>query len=159
MFEACLRWARERCVRRGQDPGSGSNLRHFLGTIVYQIRFPLIDARDLSTTVVPTGILTDKECTSIFQWILSDESSRSKEHIQLGQFRADKRKELLDCSRFDSVCSSEKLECRSNASHSLAFKCDHDLLFIGVGVYGSKRVPAIHEVRFVLASANLDIYS
>ncbi|KAL3106701.1 hypothetical protein niasHT_019829 [Heterodera trifolii] len=67
IWEAALRWADEKCRQNGTEC-SAQNRRAMLGPALYKIRFPCIFETDFSTQIVPSGLLTESEVSSILQW-------------------------------------------------------------------------------------------
>ena len=68
VFNASMRWAESRCqqLRRSID---GANLREVLADNLFLIRFPTMTIGDISDTVVPKDVLTDKEGFQILHYL------------------------------------------------------------------------------------------
>ncbi|XP_041360484.1 BTB/POZ domain-containing protein 2-like [Gigantopelta aegis] len=60
VFQAAFEWAKHQCEQKYVAINT-ETLRKQLGDIVQQIRFPLLDRQFFVRTVVPSGVLTDKE--------------------------------------------------------------------------------------------------
>ncbi|KAL3094783.1 hypothetical protein niasHS_006078 [Heterodera schachtii] len=67
ILETALRWADEKCRQNGTEC-SAQNRRAMLGPALYKIRFPCIFETDFLTKIVPSGLLTESEVSSILQW-------------------------------------------------------------------------------------------
>ncbi|KAL3090466.1 hypothetical protein niasHT_027161 [Heterodera trifolii] len=62
-----LRWADEKCRQKGIEC-SAENRREMLGQALFNIRFPLMSAKDFTKSVVPTGVLTTEEMFGVYQY-------------------------------------------------------------------------------------------
>ena len=68
VFNASMKWAESRCqqLKRSID---GANLREVLSDNLFLIRFPTMTIGDISDTIVPKDILTDKEGFQILHYL------------------------------------------------------------------------------------------
>ena len=66
LFSAVLRWSEAECLRQNLPPGSTENKRSVLGRVLRQIRFPLMTIEEFAQGPAQSGILTDRECVSLF---------------------------------------------------------------------------------------------
>ena len=64
MFEACLEWARQKCVTEKKE-ATGINIREALGDCVTKFRFS--GAGDFARDVCTIGVLTNSEENGIFR--------------------------------------------------------------------------------------------
>ncbi|KAL3125639.1 hypothetical protein niasHT_010219 [Heterodera trifolii] len=67
IWKAALRWADEKCRQNGIECSS-ENRRSVLGSTLFKIRFPNIHEDDFAKCVVPSGVLTEKELLSVYQF-------------------------------------------------------------------------------------------
>ncbi|KAL3099988.1 hypothetical protein niasHS_001914 [Heterodera schachtii] len=67
LWNAALRWADAQCGRNGTEC-SGENRRTVLGAAVNKIRLPLISKEIFTEDIAPSGVLTQKEVISIYQF-------------------------------------------------------------------------------------------
>lgn len=66
LFSAVLRWSEAECSRQSLPSGSAENKRSVLGRVLRQIRFPLMTVEEFAQGPAQSGILTDRECVSLF---------------------------------------------------------------------------------------------
>ena len=66
LFSAVLRWSEAECLRQNLPSGSAENKRSVLGRVLRQIRFPLMTVEEFAQGPAQSGILTDRECVSLF---------------------------------------------------------------------------------------------
>ncbi|KAL3105079.1 hypothetical protein niasHT_028751 [Heterodera trifolii] len=67
IWKAALRWADEKCRQKGIEC-SAENRREMLGQALFNIRFPLMSAKDFTKSVVSTGVLTTEEMFGVYQY-------------------------------------------------------------------------------------------
>ena len=65
LFAAALRWSEAECLRQNL-PVNPENKRSVLGRVLTQIRFPLMTVEEFAQGPAQSGILTDRECVSLF---------------------------------------------------------------------------------------------
>ncbi|KAL3091803.1 hypothetical protein niasHS_004519 [Heterodera schachtii] len=68
IWQAALRWADEKCRQKGNNVCSAKKRRALLGPALFKIRFPLISPEEFTKSIVPSGILTNEEFVSIYQF-------------------------------------------------------------------------------------------
>ena len=64
LFQATVSWARKRCEEQGIET-TPENLRNLMEPFIYDIRLPLIPAKDFKDGPAKTGILSFEECYRI----------------------------------------------------------------------------------------------
>ncbi|KAL3091805.1 hypothetical protein niasHS_004521 [Heterodera schachtii] len=74
IWKAALRWADEKCGQKGIEC-SAENRREMLGQALFNIRFPLMSAKDFTKSVVSTGVLTTEEMFGVYQYYCHPELS------------------------------------------------------------------------------------
>ncbi|KAL3096354.1 hypothetical protein niasHT_026321 [Heterodera trifolii] len=67
LWNAALRWADAQCRQNGTEC-SGENRREALGQALFEIRLPLISKETFTEDIAPSGVLTQKEVISIYQF-------------------------------------------------------------------------------------------
>ncbi|KAL3088243.1 hypothetical protein niasHS_008396 [Heterodera schachtii] len=67
LWNAALRWADAQCRQNGTEC-SGENRRAVLGKALFEIRLPLISKETFTEDIAPSGVLTQKEVISIYQF-------------------------------------------------------------------------------------------
>jgi hypothetical protein len=89
LFQACMRWARAECQRKGlaEEP---INLRSVFEAHLTNIRFPAMTLEQYSDTVVPSGMLNDKEGFLLYQCFTC------KNKPQTAPFPLDARENIFD---------------------------------------------------------------
>jgi len=65
LFSAVMRWSEAECARQAL-PATPENKRSVLGRILAKIRFPLMSIEEFAQGPAQSGILTDRECVTIF---------------------------------------------------------------------------------------------
>ena len=65
LFSAVIKWSEAECVRQNLQP-TPENKRGVLGRILASIRFPLMAVEEFAQGPAQSGILTDRECVSLF---------------------------------------------------------------------------------------------
>ena len=68
VFNASMKWAASRCQQLKMSI-DGANLREVLSDNLFLIRFPTMTIGDISDTVIPQDILTDKEGFQILHYL------------------------------------------------------------------------------------------
>ncbi|XP_060580193.1 uncharacterized protein LOC132736985 [Ruditapes philippinarum] len=81
LFKAAMKWAEHNCG----DSKSGQNMRDQLGEALFEIRFPNIPIEDFARVVTPSGILTNEELVTLYQF------NATKGSTPLGKFRQGER--------------------------------------------------------------------
>merc|ERR550539_1852921 len=66
LFSAVLKWSEAECLRQNIPSGTAENKRSVLGRVLRQIRFPLMTVEEFAQGPAQSGILTDRECVSLF---------------------------------------------------------------------------------------------
>jgi hypothetical protein len=72
LYEFVVKWATAECQRDDKDI-SPANLRSTLGEMLYLVRFPIMTSNTFAQHVAKSGILTDAEVNSLFQWFICGE--------------------------------------------------------------------------------------
>ena len=124
----------------------GQEKRRTIGErIIKAIRFPVMKLEEFASVVLDCKILTSDEVTDIIKSISSVQSSSvifpvTKRSTPLSNL-------ILRCCRFDSMKSGW-----SNGFSRLTFSVDHDILFRGVYLFGSK--DKMYSVKLTLKVAS-----
>ncbi|CAC5385831.1 BTBD1_2 [Mytilus coruscus] len=61
-----MKWANNKCKSLNKDP-SGENKRELLESLLYLIRFPLVDKHYFTNEITSDGLLSDSEIINIYQ--------------------------------------------------------------------------------------------
>jgi hypothetical protein len=80
VFKAAMKWVEYNCESK-----SGQNMRDQLGDALFQIRFPNIPIEEFARVVTPSGILTNEELLTLYQF------NATKGSTPLGKFKQGER--------------------------------------------------------------------
>ena len=145
LFQGVHEWAKKESGKRG-ILADGQEKRRTIGErIIKAIRFPVMKLEKFASVVLDCKILTSDEVTDIIKSISSVQSSSvifpvTKRSTPLSNL-------ILRCCRFDSMKSGW-----SNGFSRLTFSVDHDILFRGVYLFGSK--DKMYSVKLTLKVAS-----
>ena len=127
LFEAVDLWATKECERQGLTADGNVKRRILGGTIVKQIRFPVMEQKEFASVVLDSEILTLQEVANMMKHFNSVLTS------PVG-FHGDKRVGTLQsCFRFlDAGCCFE-----SDDNDSLRLRLNKDIVLHGIRLFGS----------------------
>ncbi|XP_052084905.1 BTB/POZ domain-containing protein 3-like [Mytilus californianus] len=79
-----MKWASQKCQSAHTDP-SGENTRELLGSLLYLIRFPLVDKQYFTNEITSVGLLNDAEIISVYQSFFGKENKffSTKERMKI----------------------------------------------------------------------------
>ncbi len=139
LFTAVLKWAEAECVRQGLQL-SPENKRAVLGRVLGQIRFPLMTVEEFAQGPAQSGILTDRECVSLFL------------HFTVNPKPPVAFLDVPRCSmtgKEQTVGRYQQIESRwgySGMSDKIRFIVDKRIYVVGFGLYGSIHGPCEYQV-------------
>lgn len=144
IFKAATRWATAKCKVRGLEP-TGEKMRRVLKDAIYLIRFPLMPPRLFGKTVVPAGVLTEKEVSQVYLY----HKQGAVAHPEM-KFSCIPRGPLLQpnnsdvqlsrCYRYRENQTFPSSESFLSVSESLRFSTSREVYFAGVRLYAHKDV-------------------
>ena len=67
VFRACVEWARKKCICKNLI-GSDPEIRDELGEILFQIRLPKIDSKEIASLLGTSSIVTDEEKGALYTY-------------------------------------------------------------------------------------------
>jgi len=65
LFEALVNWGKAECKREGKE-ATPANMKAVLSDLLPHIRFPLFNMLELSTKIIPTGLLDEMDLVALF---------------------------------------------------------------------------------------------
>jgi len=139
LFGAVLKWSEAECVRQTLQ-SSAENKRAVLGRVLGQIRFPLMTVEEFAQGVAQSGILTDRECVSLFL------------HFTVNPKPPVGFLDVPRCSmtgKEQTVGRYQQIESRwgySGMSDKIRFITDRRIYVVGFGLYGSIHGPCEYQV-------------
>jgi len=139
LFAAVLKWSEAECVRQSLQL-SPENKRAVLGRVLGQIRFPLMTVEEFAQGVAQSGILTDRECVSLFL------------HFTVNPKPPVGFLDVPRCSmtgKEQTVGRYQQIESRwgySGMSDKIRFIVDRRIYVVGFGLYGSIHGPCEYQV-------------
>ncbi|CAG2190193.1 unnamed protein product [Mytilus edulis] len=68
-----IKWANKKCLLSHEDP-SGKNTRRLLGSLLYLIRFSLVDKQYFTNEIASVGLLNNAEIISVYQSFFGKEN-------------------------------------------------------------------------------------
>lgn len=156
LYKACVRWAKERLQQKRRffrEPTDGE-VREMLGSIIYRIRFPRMEAGEFATVVGRQQVLSHEEKSTLYYYILTNELP---DENCLLEFDCGMRVQI--CSRFPSIGSAQQWwSCSGGPTDAISFQTDCDIQIIGMALYGG-REKAKHDVGIVIRDGTKEILS
>lgn len=139
LFAAVLKWSEAECSRQSLHM-SPENKRAVLGRVLGQIRFPLMTVEEFAQGPAQSGILTDRECVSLFL------------HFTVNPKPPVGFLDVPRCSmtgKEQTVGRYQQIESRwgySGMSDKIRFMVDKRIYVVGFGLYGSIHGPCEYQV-------------
>merc|ERR1712223_1338181 len=139
LFAAVLKWSDAECLRQNLQLNAG-NKRSVLGRVLTQIRFPLMAVEEFAQGPAQSGILTDRECVSLFL------------HFTVNPKPPVGFLDVPRCSmtgKEQTVGRYQQIESRwgySGMSDKIRFIVDRRIFVVGFGLYGSIHGPCEYQV-------------
>jgi len=144
LFSAVIRWSEAECLR--QDlPVISENKRSVLGRVLTQIRFPLMTVEEFAQGPAQSGILTDRECVSLFL------------HFTVNPKPPVGFLDVPRCSmtgKEQTVSRFQQIESRwgySGTSDKIRFLVDRRIFVVGFGLYGSIHGPSEYQATIQIS--------
>ena len=126
IYKAALRWAETECGRQNLEI-SDINTRQVLGSLLYSIRFPLIDRNLFCDEVVDTDILIGPEKVDVFKHYLNKETESSLFS------KKPRLVKLIAVSRFDGTICNKHMAISSGAlCDTISFYVEKVVYFKGI---------------------------
>ncbi len=141
LFAAVIKWSEAECVRQNLNV-TPENKRGVLGTVLGKIRFPLMTVEEFAQGPAQSGILTDRECVSLFL------------HFTVNPKPPVGFLDVPRCSmtgKEQTVCRFTQIESRwgySGTSDKIRFIVDKKIFVVGFGLYGSIHGPCEYQVIY-----------
>lgn len=139
LFAAVLKWSEAECSRQSLQM-TPENKRAVLGRVLGQIRFPLMTVEEFAQGPAQSGILTDRECVSLFL------------HFTVNPKPPVGFLDVPRCSmtgKEQTVGRYQQIESRwgySGMSDKIRFSVDKRIYVVGFGLYGSIHGPCEYQV-------------
>jgi PHR domain/BTB And C-terminal Kelch len=145
MYDSCIAWARHNCLPESSP--SDTQIREALGSLVYGIRFPSMDPVEFTRLVMRSDVLSQDEKLAVYYFYhtrdIDSSNSGSTPSFKLPFNLQSRKPHETVVSRFSNVSASEWPT--AGKTDTIDFTVDHDVVLIGVGLYGSTP-GTIHEV-------------
>lgn len=155
LYNACICWAKERLRQSGQflqEPTDG-DLRETLGSIIYRIRFPSMEAVEFAKVVGRHQVLSHEEKSALYFYILTHELPTEKHPLEF-----DQGMRVQICSRFPSIGSAQQWWSCNGPTDAISFQTDCEIQVIGMALYGGKE-KAKHDVSIEVRDSTGEISS
>lgn len=130
VYKYALKWAERECERKNIVV-SDANLRHALGPLLKEIRFPILSEHYFQSKVYRRAILTDDEKKDL---MLFRANKKAKNYR--GPFKTRKRTARQQIVRFETF---EESPIFDQVEHTIAFSVDTPCSLHGVITFGSSR--------------------
>jgi PHR domain/BTB And C-terminal Kelch len=163
LYDSCVAWARHRCPTNSSL--TDAQIRDTLGSIVYGIRFPSMDPAEFTRLVMRSDVLSHEEKLAVYYYyhtrngdecatgcagagVTSSSSNTNVSCSSSSMFKppfdhTPRRPPETVVSRLSNVSATEWPT--AGKTDTIDFTTDHDVVLIGVGLYGS--TPGyVHEV-------------
>jgi len=146
LYDSCVAWARHRSPTN--SPPTDTQIRDALGTIVYGVRFPTMDPVEFTRLVMRSDVLSQDEKLAVYYYYHTRNSDDCPATGGSGLFKppfdlSPRKPHETVVSRFTNVSVSEWPT--AGKTDTIDFTVDHDVVLIGVGLYGSTP-GTVHEV-------------
>ncbi|XP_048241902.1 BTB/POZ domain-containing protein 6-like [Haliotis rufescens] len=132
IFSAVNSWAEAECRRQGREV-TPEIKRTVLGETLLKVRFPLLEQKFLASDVKASGLLTEQERLTIFEYIGCPDN-----HVK--PFNTSQRKQTIahSITRFSTQYLSE-WSVSGKRYDSVSFKSSRNLMLCGYSLYGPFR--------------------
>ena len=146
VYEYCMKWAKHQLRELGNECPSDLEIRDKLSSCLYQIRFPVMGAKEFAELTAQSTVLTAEEKHDIYVFMASGKS------LETLNFVTRRRARMLEnvIARFNGIYSRN---CNGEP-HAITFTATVNMYLGGVGLYGGITV-STHDVRIdVLKDGN-----
>lgn len=110
-----MKWANKKCHLSHEDP-SGENTRGLLGSLLYSIRFPLVDKQYFTNEITGVGLLNNAEIISVYQSFFGKENKYFSTRERLKIKNDESEGFSLESSDSDSPVRYRKKRSRSRST-------------------------------------------
>ncbi|XP_071099517.1 BTB/POZ domain-containing protein 6-like [Haliotis cracherodii] len=135
IFNAVNRWAEAECRRQGREV-TPEIKRTVLGEILLKVRFPLLKQRFMARDVKASGLLTEQERLTIFEYIGCPDND-----VKPFNTKQRKQRTAHSITRFSKQYGLD-WSVNGKKCDSISFKSSRDLMLCGYSLYGP-----IHETK------------
>ena len=141
VYEYCVMWARHQLREVGNECPSDDEIRDKLGNALYNIRFPVIGAKDFAELTAQSTVLTAEEKHDIYVFMASGKS------LETLKFVTQRRSRMLEnvIKRFDNICD----RTYDGKSGAVSFTTTVNMYLTGIGLYGGTTA-STHEVTITV---------
>ena len=136
LFKAVVSWSITECRRLGMSDTPVSK-RQVIGRALNYIRFPLMSLKEFKTNVFKTGILTEQEVTSLFNYFFAYYQKPPVAFPTALRLPTE-----LVMERFSGISRRE-----SKPENQIAFSVDQSIILIGFGLYGRNNRSQNYGIR------------
>lgn len=145
IYRNVMRWCEEECQRRGLSE-SDEEFRNVLGDILYEIRFPNIDARFFRSSIEKRSLLTEQEKQEIETLLARQDNTCSRKSYK-GRFKCKPRN---ICQRVIRMTEGGEAMLLDQDQHIIAFQSSVDCLMHGIVTYGLSQIETPEKFKILI---------
>lgn len=143
IYRNVMRWCEEECQRKGLSE-SDEEFRNILGDILYEIRFPNMDARFFKSSIDKRSILTVEEKQEVKTLLARKGNSRNPHQ---GRFISKPRN---ICQRVIRMTEDGEVMLLDQDQHVIAFRSSIDCLMHGIVTYGLSQIETLEKFKILI---------
>lgn len=143
IYRNVLRWCEEECQRQGSSE-SDEEFRNILGDILYEIRFPNMNALFFQSSIERRSLLTEEEKKEIRQLLTRRGDSRNSRQ---GRFKCKPRN---ICQRVIRVTDDGDAMLLDQDQHMITFESSVDCLMHGIVTYGLSQNETLEKFKILI---------
>lgn len=146
IYQSIIRWAKHNYMKEGKGNPNSTEIRQMLGSLIFEVRFPVMSREDFWTDITSDEILSNEEKVHISKVIVGKTVSRVV-------FRSTERKRWVQVLRTQSDATSCGWR-QGNRVDAIEFEVNKQILLYGISLYGNSNSQYSYDVEIQVFSAS-----